>query len=297
MNYLVYLLLAFSFFAPPMALQADLPPPLTEELKGTPMQTLCFPKNRSVGRLYIGNSHEFYSEAQGRVAVPKTTHLHLVLSNAEKDLSFLKHCTNTHLIQSLDLTEAKLSDQALVDLKYLPSLTSLNLTETKASDEGLKHLCSLKKLKKLRLGGFIESGKITGAGIQTLADNLSNLEILELIIWTGLDKSAIQNLLKFSRLTTLSIYSDSLKGGDIIDLQHLKSLRYLTLGYMQDIRIEHLSEFRQLKELDLCNIYHFLSPDDQFGIETPPEKASKDLQLLRKALPSCKITAYRLSHC
>ena len=78
-------------------------------------------------------------------------------------------------LRSLDLTERKITDAGLKEIRELTSLTTLSLSHNRITDAGLKELRALSKLTKLELTG----NAITDAGLAELRE-LKNLATLDL---------------------------------------------------------------------------------------------------------------------
>lgn len=93
------------------------------------------------------------------------------LSQIAPDLLELTH------LGSLNLREARITDESLVHIEKLHSLQDLNLSSTKISDVGLKRLSSLKGLQVLDLRGT----NITNDGVAALTKlrSLRNLDVGE----------------------------------------------------------------------------------------------------------------------
>jgi Leucine-rich repeat (LRR) protein len=87
-------------------------------------------------------------------------------------------------LETLALSDTRISDRGLDEIAYLHNIKVLNLKNTKVTDEGMKKLLPLTNLKWLVL---IDTG-ITDAGLKQLAEikSLSQLEVVGTkVTWPG----------------------------------------------------------------------------------------------------------------
>lgn len=148
-----------------------------ESLLTQQKRSICFPSDRSIGMVYWHKYNDLkrvtHCEARGTVEVPINSKLCLKISrDASKDLSPLVALKASEL-RLLDLCHTDITDDGLLYLKGLTSLTALNLEITQISDAGLKHLTALTSLELLYIG----CTKVTEVGIAFLKEALPNLKI------------------------------------------------------------------------------------------------------------------------
>ena len=93
-------------------------------------------------------------------------------------------------LQTLDVSNSKVSDKGLYHLSELIELRSLDLDGTEITDEGLTHLSKLKNLQTLELSGT----QVSDDGVEYLK-NLSQLESL-MLMDTNVTDDGINDLRK-----------------------------------------------------------------------------------------------------
>ena len=102
-------------------------------------------------------------------------------------------------LRSLDLTERKITDAGLKEIRELKSLTTLSLSHNRITDAGLKELRGLSKLTKLELTG----NAITDAGLAELRE-LKDLASLDLAR-TQITDAGLRQLRGLSRLSMFDL--------------------------------------------------------------------------------------------
>ena len=120
------------------------------------MRTVHFPKERSVGVVYVRDANsnqqwEKFGEAKGDVNVPAGKEWGLeVAAEASKDLSWLAALKGDDL-KLLALAGADVNDSKMRYVAGLTTLESLWLQNCPVGDSGLAQIKSLKSLKQLVL--------------------------------------------------------------------------------------------------------------------------------------------------
>jgi hypothetical protein len=153
-----------------------------------------FPKDRSIGDLFVGDFEEQIS-AQGDVLIQSGEMLCFRFESAEEDLKYLQQLSDlrelelsgpnvtdaglTYIselleLQHLDLAEAAVSDAGLGYLARLRNLHYLSLRNTRVSDSGIKHLVGLEGLRELDLS----ETNVTDSGLFDLRRALPNCRVL-----------------------------------------------------------------------------------------------------------------------
>lgn len=144
--------------------------------------------------------------------------------------------------KDVDLSDQPVTDADLASLK--PSIESLNLTNTRITDAGLKHLAGLKKLRKI----FLDGTRVTGKGLPHLA-GLSSLVLLSLS-GTKVNDAALAHL-KGLRLECLTL--DDARAVTDAGLKHVASIGTLVDLNLPpkatDAGVAHLLGLKALKQV------------------------------------------------
>ena len=152
------------------------------------------------------------------------------------------------------------TDEALVHIGKLTSLTHLYLHDGELTDAGMKHLTPLKHLNRLVLGG---NPAITDAGLKTLLE-LKNLDDLR-ISYTNVSDAGMKMLQELPRLKKLRIIHTNVTDVGIGHLAQIKGLTELHIHFQQGDKITQQALTELQKALPNCQI----DP-------TPPLDASED---------------------
>lgn len=128
------------------------------------------------------------------------------------ELKGLKNLKALHLAGCI-----KMTDKATETIKGFATLEDLSLPST-ITDAGIKNLIDLKKLKKLYLGGCT---KLTDGAVKLLADNVPELEYLELGAGLGTDvtDAAVAHFARLKKLKHLGVNGSKITGTGLKDLQ------------------------------------------------------------------------------
>jgi internalin A len=130
-------------------------------------------------------------------------------------------------LTKLDLSETRITDRGLLDLKTAPNLTEINLYYAELiSDQGIAVVKSLPHLKRLNLRGT----KITDSTLQLL-NHLTSLESLDIGFAQVTDSGIAQ--LALPKLKELSIGGNKLTDAGLQALRQLPSLTSLDLSGAQ----------------------------------------------------------------
>mgnify|MGYP002777989176 CR=1 FL=1 len=195
----------------------------------------------------------------------------LSMPRAEVSAAGLENFKGCTRLLNLNLTGAKLNDDALKAVAGLPSLTSLVLANTPISDAGLVHLSPLTRLTNLNL----TNTKITGTGLVHLkgASNLQllmlndspfgdagipalepfkNLSVLNLRN-TPITGKGLNVLKGHSKLLTLDVSATQLNDAGLKEVGDLTQVGYLPLNKTKitDAGVPSLAKLTKLTRLDL----------------------------------------------
>jgi internalin A len=130
-------------------------------------------------------------------------------------------------LTKLDLSETRITDRGLLDLKIATNLTEINLYYAElVSDQGIAVVKSLPRLKRLNLRGT----KITDSTLQLLT-RLTSLESLDIGFAQVTDSGIAQ--LAFPNLKELSIGGNKLTDAGLQALRQLPTLTSLDLSGAQ----------------------------------------------------------------
>ncbi len=155
-------------------------------------------------------------------------------------------------IQRLDLIEAGITDQALLQILKLPQLQSLNLERTKITDETLRGLSASSKIQSL----ILDETVVTSEGMLHL---LSFPQLAELHLnRCKLDDSALASLSQLKHLTKLEIGATSVQFEIDSSPDAFLCLRHLNLNgsRLTNKGLASVSTLPRLTWLDLtlCNV-------------------------------------------
>jgi hypothetical protein len=219
-------------------------------------RTLRFPKDRSMGLLYVSFpsskgavNWEFLCEARGDVVAPAGKELKLAVSlEHSMDLSPLAALGPDDLLE-LDLGNTRVSNAGLTYLNGLTSLLSLDLSGTEITDAGLAHLEALSSLRRLTL----RNDSVTDAGLIHLT-KLTSLQVLDLTN-TRITDEGLTYLTKLPSLRVLNVSYTPVTDEGLAYLRGLSSLKELDISYTQisDAGLAHLEDFVLLENLQVQN--------------------------------------------
>jgi thiol-disulfide isomerase/thioredoxin len=233
--------------------------------------TLKFPKNRSLGWVYVQDARgrdELFNEAvggyfldsltrpawephglaQGDVPVSSGQRVKLIVNpDAGKDLSALTRLAADDLYE-ISLAGTRADDQTLAALAHLTELRSLDLVRTAITDRGLAAVARLRSLKWLAL-----PEEITDEGLAHLA-GLPKLEGL-LLSGKSITGSGLVHLRRIPTLRVLSLNGQSALQdaslAPLVELPHLESLSLGNASRITDAGVDLLVKSPALRKLDL----------------------------------------------
>ncbi|ESR40400.1 Disease resistance protein SUMM2 [Citrus sinensis] len=181
-----------------------------------------------------------------------------VLKLSHSDLPF--EISNLASLQYLDLSNSIL-ERLPMELKYLVNLKCLNLEYTfRLSRISPQVISNLKMLRVLRM---FECGSI----LDSLVEELLDLEHLNVLTITLHSNHALQRLLSSSRLQSISIPSLCLRGCrlepltifSLASLRHLQTLHLVECNDLEDFMIDCVGEVKKIREIhgfhSLQNVY------------------------------------------
>jgi internalin A len=136
----------------------------------------------------------------------------LVADAGIAELKGLKNLKALHLAGCI-----KMTDKATETIKGFAALEDLSLPST-ITDAGVKNLADLKKLKKLYLAGCT---KLTDGAVKLLADNVPELEYLELGAGSGTDitDAAVAHFARLKELKHLGVNGSKITATGLKELQ------------------------------------------------------------------------------
>ena len=142
--------------------------------------------------------------------------------------SDLARLAGTPTLTRLDLSQTRISDHGLRQLKNAPAIEELNLRYAELiTDEGISALKTWKRLKRLDLEGT----KITDSALQHIA-TLTSLETLNIghVLVTDAGLEALTSL---TNLKELTLGGNKLTDAGLQSLRQLPGLTFLDLGGSQ----------------------------------------------------------------
>ena len=154
-------------------------------------------------------------------------------------------------VVAIDLRASWAGDSDLASLATIPTLTRLDLSETRITDHGLRQLKTAPAIADLNLR-YAEM--ITDGGISALK-NWKHLKRLDLE-GTKITDGTLQHLSAMSSLETLNIGSVLVTDAGLEALTSLTNLRELTLGgnKLTDAGLQALRQLPRLTFLDLGGV-------------------------------------------
>jgi len=219
---------------------------------------LIFPKDYSIGWFYELAHQQlprlnpmncvYRGDAKGKVMLRADRRfLALACNNrALQDTAWLKKLP-ANRIGLLCLTDTKVDDKWLVNLKIIPWVTNLHLSRTKITDEGLAKLRILPKLRLLS----IENSTLDGSGLKYLSGckELSDLSC----DGSNLSPTNLHHLGTVTSLQTLNCRDTGIQDEHLQPLLGLKALRILDLAQTKitDAGVKELARLPRLKRLDI----------------------------------------------
>lgn len=162
----------------------------------------------------------------------------LELGDCMIDGSGLMFLADTNLV-GLNVSNSRIVDKNVGYVAQFKNLEQLAFSSPFVTDEGLAKLKSLKKLKRLVLGGHV----ITDKGLSVI-ENFPNLESLEIFAPNATDK-IFDHLKKLKKLTLLSLLETSISKDAGMQLQTMK-LDSLDLSETKELSKESFDAISQM---------------------------------------------------
>lgn len=218
-------------------------------------RTIHFPKDRSIGELYVRDGDfptdsywERLGQAKGDVTVSADKFVRLDVSEDAWQDGMPFAGLKSDDIQELNFWECPdADDSVLKDISRLAGLQELDLQDTQILGTGLKHLRKLKNLRWLRL-----SSTHVGDKELTSLVGLTSLEFLHLS-GAPIGNAGMVHVSQIKTLKSLYIASTSVDDDGLEHIKNLASLRtlYLDRNYITDEGLKQLAGLTELEELSL----------------------------------------------
>ncbi len=151
--------------------------------------------------------------------------------------------------ESVSLWGPGITDEVLVNVARVSSITDLNISNTSITDVGLAELKKLPKLRMLSILGTVAHG----SGLDGLADSekLTNLSFSA----AHLDPDGVRMIAKIESLKSLELHAARINEAELFPLRDLTGLWSINLGYAEvtDWSVSWLSNLKQLRQIDVGN--------------------------------------------
>ena len=143
----------------------------------------------------------------------------------DSELANLAHLPN---LNRLDLSETRIGDHGLRELRNAPAISELSLRYAELiTDEGISALKTWKNLKRLDLAGT----KVTDSGLQHLSA-LDSIEVLN-IGFVSVTDAGLEAITRLTHLKELTLGGNKLTDAGLQALRQLPNLTALDLGGTQ----------------------------------------------------------------
>jgi hypothetical protein len=173
-------------------------------------------------------------------------------------------------LQDVSLSNRRLNNLLIAELKDLPALKNLNLFQSSIGDDGLKYLKTLPKLVSVPMG----MTKVTDAGLV----HLKQLKQLEYVGLRGnnITDAGLVHLRGLTNLTGLHLAETKVTDAGLVQLRGMTKLQYLPLNHTKvtDAGLEHLRGLCDLRNLNL----------------TQTRVTPKGVARLRQAIPKLQVS-------
>ncbi|HXY34650.1 MAG TPA: protein kinase [Planctomycetaceae bacterium] len=235
---------------------------------------------------------------------------------SDAGLAQFQDCTK---LKFVDLYATKITDSGLAHLSRCVNLEELNVAfgSQKVSDASMRHIGTMRRLKKLWLGG----NPVTNAGLVYL-EGLTQLESLDLggtrvhgpglehlrslvalkdlqLGGLGLMDSDLVRLRSLTALERLGLDGTRVSGPGLANLKGMNQLRDIDLSNsrMTDPGLEQLKDFPQLQKLHLrgtlvanAGLRHLEGMTNLDELDLSDTKVTAPgVAALQKSLPACRI--------
>jgi len=223
------------------------------ELQPGEVRVVHFPKDRSMGTLYIRDvgldswyeSWQKLDEAMGDISIPRKKEVKLEINEeAADDLSPLAKL-KTDDLQMLSFGWKKVEVGSLAPINNLKGLKALNLQRAKFNSEDFEHLTELSQLEVLRLGDH----KLTDRSMEYIGQLTS---LRSLALWgTGISDEGLKHLKGLTNLTFLALNGCKITDEGLGYLKNITALEglQLTQTKITDEGLAKLKDFTRLKSL------------------------------------------------
>jgi hypothetical protein len=150
---------------------------------------------------------------------------------------------------SVSLWGPGITDEVLVNVASVSSITQLNASNTSITDKGLAELKKLPKLRMLLILGTVA----TGSGLDGLAESgkLMNLSFSA----AHLDPVGVGMIAKIKSLQTLELHAALINEVELLPLRELTDLLSINLDYanVTDWSASWLADLKKLRQINLGN--------------------------------------------
>ncbi|MDX2107315.1 MAG: hypothetical protein SFY67_13020, partial [Candidatus Melainabacteria bacterium] len=174
---------------PPAAKEAPSPadmkdviihPAAFKDVAATDFDILELPAHLAIGEFLVESesdpdSWEWLADAKGTIKVPKGKSIQLeVAKEQDVDFALLKRIP-PQVLDSMDLSQTKVRDEDLANVKRFTRLKEIDLSDTNVTNKALEHLSSMKSLRKI----WLDNTHVDDEALASLAE-LSKLQKLSL---------------------------------------------------------------------------------------------------------------------
>jgi Leucine-rich repeat (LRR) protein len=221
-----------------------------EELKTSEVRITHFPKDRSLGTLYIRDfgseswyeDWERFGEAKSDISIPPKKQVKLQVN--EESAGDLSHLTKLRAddLQMLSFGWKEVEISSLAPIGNLKGLKALNLQRAKFNSRDFKHLTGLAQLEVLRFGDY----QLTDESMKYIGQLTS---LRSLALWgTGISDEGLKHLQGLTNLTFLALNRCKITDDGLDYLKNMKALEGLQI-YQTEITDRGLEKLRGLGRL------------------------------------------------
>lgn len=167
-------------------------PAAFKDVTATDFDILELPAHLAIGEFLVESesdpdSWEWLADAKGTIKVPKGKSIQLeVVKEQDVDFALLKRIP-PQVLDSMDLSQTKVRDEDLANVKRFTRLKEIDLSDTNVTNKALEHLSSMKSLRKI----WLDNTHVDDEALASLAE-LSKLQKLSLkdcnVTDAGIDK-------------------------------------------------------------------------------------------------------------
>jgi len=167
-------------------------PAALKDVAATDFDILELPAHLAIGEFLVESendpdSWEWLADAKGTIKVPKGKSIQLeVVKEQDVDFALLKRIP-PQILDSMDLSQTKVRDEDLANVKRFTRLKEIDLSDTNVTNKALEHLSSMKSLRKI----WLDNTHVDDEALASLAE-LNKLQKLSLkdcnVTDAGIDK-------------------------------------------------------------------------------------------------------------